>query len=209
MFTSWAQRGFVVMAMAQPRRDASDLSLAPITSAADMTTAIDWAVSQSLDPKSIFHGAIDLGRVVTAGADCGAGQAIRVAATDSRVRAVLALSADLGAMVGMEVLSRVAVPVGFISGSDPFGAAAERDYRMLAADVPAVLARRSAVDHLAFVTQTALLDEVAVVSSNWLTLTLGGELNARRTFEQGKVCDSCGLQGWTVEARKLERLAVP
>jgi hypothetical protein len=67
---------------------------APATSAADLFSALDWALKQNSDPKSPYYKEIDPKAVAVSGYSCGGLQALEVA-KDPRIKTVIIMNSGI------------------------------------------------------------------------------------------------------------------
>lgn len=181
------------------------------TSAADLTSALDWALARNADPASPYHGRIDPRAVAVSGYSCGGAQAMKVAA-DPRWKTMVMMNsgilnvplkvslADMDA--GKDLLATLHTPVLYVLGgeSDVAWVNAMDDFRRIDR-VPVFIGDLQGVGHGGTYWQPNGGKAAAVVVA-WLDWQLRGDAKAARLFT-GKDCGLCRDPAWVVHRKKI------
>jgi dienelactone hydrolase len=196
---------------APPRPPRTDGQLPPpVTSAKQLTDAIDWALAENARPGSQFHGLIDPDAIAVAGFSCGGLQALQVAG-DKRLRTVIIQNsgifneesaARLPSMdIGKDKLKAIHTPILYILGG-PRDIAYQNgmdDFRRID-HVPAVVVNTD-VGHGGTYNEPNG-GRAAQVAVHWLEWQLRGDQQAKQWFV-GPQCRLCTDKLWTIESKNL------
>ncbi len=173
-----------------------------------VAAGIDWAIAQNSDPDSPLKGKIDTKAVGVAGWSCGALQAMTIATTDTRVRAIIIQNSGIFPEatgmremdVGKPMLDRLRTPILYIEGGkrDVAYDHGFDDYQRIA-KVPVVFANLRGVGHGGTYTD-ANGGRVALVALAWLDWQLKGDAKAGSMFS-GDKCGLCTDPAWSVRKK--------
>ena len=98
----------------------------PPTTAADLLSALDWALAQNADSASPFFGKLDPGAVALSGFSCGGLQALQIA-SDARVKTLIVMNSGIfndqtqgitGIDVSKALLDKLHTPTFYILGGE-------------------------------------------------------------------------------------------
>lgn len=177
----------------------------PATSAADLTTALNWA----LNPDSAYASRIDRQAVAVGGFSCGGVQAISIA-SDPRIRTLVVQNSGLfagsaPAMPGMNVpkdtLRAIHTPVIYLQGGETDIAYANgKDDFARIGHVPAVMVNIPTGHGGTY--HQPMGGKAAGIVVDWLQWQLRGDVGAARTFV-GENCRLCTDSGATIERKNL------
>jgi len=170
----------------------------PETSAAQLSQAIDWAISENRRAGSPFFGKLDTDAIAVSGWSCGGVQALTVATSDPRVKAVIIHDSGLFStatpMPGMDLpksaLDRLHTPILYVLGgpSDIAYANGMDDYARISR-TPAAVVNIGDVGH-----GGTFYDpnggKAAQIALAWLDWQLKGDRTAERMFV-GADCTLC------------------
>ena len=185
--------------------------LSAATRASALTAAIDWALAQSADPMSPYHGKIDSNAVAISGYSCGGLQALQVAA-DSRVKTLIVMNSGVfnpgtgTSIAGMEVskslLETIHTPTLYILGgkSDIAYANGMDDFARIGA-VPLFVGNLDVGHGGTYWQPNGGKAARAVVA--WLDWQLRNDRHAANTFV-GRGCALCKDPAWTVEKKRIQ-----
>ena len=196
---------------AEPRAPAQPgQPLPPRTLAADLTAAVDWALTENQRSGSPYFGRIDPAQVALSGWSCGGLQALRVA-SDPRVKTVVmhntgVLNAGPSTTIpGMDLtkdaLRNFHTPVIYIMGgpTDIAYLNGMDDFERIA-HVPAVIANLPVGHGGTF--QQPNGGAAASVAVSWLNWQLRGDAAAARRFV-GADCGLCRDPNWALQSNNL------
>lgn len=181
----------------------------PPTTAADLTSALDWALAQNKDAKSPYFGKIDESAVAISGFSCGGLQALQIAA-DPRVKTVIVMNSGIfnegfGGITGIDVskalLDKLHTPTFYILGGETDIAYANGmdDFKRIK-HVPAYLGNLLGVGHGGTYWQPNGGKAAAAVVA-WLDWQLRGDPEAAKMFV-GKDCGLCKDPAWQFAASR-------
>ena len=184
----------------------------PPTSAADLLSALDWALAESKDPKSPYFQKIDPNAVAISGYSCGGLQALQIAA-DPRVKTLIVMNSGIfndntqgisGIEVSKALLDQLHAPTFYIlggetdiaypNGMDDFGRIRH---------VPAFLGNLIGVGHGGtYWEPNGGKAAQAVVA--WLNWQLLGDQEAAKKFV-GENCGLCRDPAWKFDRNHAEQ----
>ena len=182
---------------------------APQSTAAQLTDAIDWAVSENTRPGSDYRGRLDTNAIAVMGQSCGGLQAI-AASDDPRVATTLVLNSGTFAEGSPPLggtgdatkasLARLHGPVAWISGdaSDVAHENAASDFAAISG-VPAMWAWHDGTGHSDHY-RMAGGGLFAPVITHWLDWQLKG-LRTPGAMFTGPDCGLCTAPGWHVSTK--------
>lgn len=195
---------------AQPRgRNADGSYPPPPTTAADLTSALDWALAENARSGSRYSGLIDEKAIAAGGFSCGGIQALEIA-PDPRLDTLviqnsgLLTDPSLG-IPGMELpksaLAKIHTPVIYIQGgpTDIAYANGMDDFAHIN-HVPAVMVNLPKGHGGTY--HEPLGGKGARIAVDWLDWQLRGNQKAARSFT-GKDCGLCGDPEVTIERKNL------
>jgi hypothetical protein len=189
-----ASYGFLAIANGSPNGSGTE-------TAAMLTQAIDWAVTENARPASKYYGRIDTTKVAVAGWSCGGLEAYEVS-NDSRVTTTMIFSSGLLNDANDYQLRRLTKPIAyFIGGSGDIAYPnAMDDWGKLPSGLPAWMGNLP-VGHGGTYTQTngGEFGRVAVLYLKW---RLKGDQSAGRNFV-GSNCGLCSGTQWQVQQKNL------
>lgn len=179
--------------------------------------AIDWAIAQNSDEKSIYYNKLDTKKIAVSGMSCGGIQALE-AAPDPRVTTAMICNSGIfnssggpgggGGMGGMPSLSKdhlkkLHSSIIYILGgpSDIAYANGMDDFEQIE-KLPAVTANLADIGHGGTYMQPHG-GSFAVVATAWLNWQLKGDKEAAKMF----VGEECGLEkmeGWSIQKKNIE-----
>ncbi|MEY4643128.1 MAG: hypothetical protein RLZZ227_3122 [Pseudomonadota bacterium] len=213
-----ASHGYLVIANgrilsgpgAPPR--AAPVEGAPVqrTTAAALTTALDWALGENTREGSPLFGRIDPAQVAVSGFSCGGLEALRIGA-DPRVTAVVLHNTGIlndgpNAMPGMDLtkdqLLKLHTPVIYILGgeSDIAYVNGMDDVRRIE-HVPVAVANLPVGHGGTFMQPNG--GSAAQVAVDWLQWQLRADAESARKFT-GVDCGLCSDPEWTIERKGIE-----
>ncbi|MEO8308009.1 MAG: hypothetical protein ABI616_08205 [Pseudomonadota bacterium] len=178
----------------------------------DLLSALDWAVAQNADPKSLYYQRIDTQAIAVSGYSCGGAQAVRVAA-DPRIKTLVMMnsglfkdgeSANIPEMdVRKAALQALHTPTLYVIGGETDIAYlnSQDDFRRIE-KVPVVLANLLGVGHGGTYWEPNGGKAAAVVVA-WLEWQLRADKGAARNFV-GKDCGLCSDKAWTVQKKRVD-----
>ena len=181
----------------------------PRTSAADLITAIDWALAENQRTGSDYFGRIDPEQVAVSGFSCGGLQAL-TAAADPRVTATVLQNTGIfvdgpstipGMDLAKDALLKLHTPVIYILGGETDIAYVNGmdDYAHID-HLPVAVANLPVGHGGTYMEENG--GRAAQVAVNWLQWQLRGDSNAARTF-LGNECGLCQNPDWTFESKRL------
>ncbi|HEY0224588.1 MAG TPA: hypothetical protein VGC38_08750 [Pseudolabrys sp.] len=180
------------------------------TTARQVAEGIDWAIAQNSRADSPLKGKIDTTEVAVSGWSCGGLQALTIATTDPRVRAVIIHNSGIffgptgmkEMDIGKATLDRLRTPVLYILGgaSDPAYDHAMDDFQRIT-KVPVMVANLGDVGHVGTFAEPDG-GKAALVDVAWLDWQLKGDADAARWFT-GTACRLCTDPNWKVEKKGL------
>ena len=182
------------------------------TSYRDLLAALDWALAQNRDPRSLYYQRIDPKAIAVSGYSCGGAQALRVA-VDLRVKTLIMMNSglfpdgnDIGA-AEMEVpkatLAQLHTPTLYILGgeTDIAWPQANDDFTRIN-HVPLFYGNVKGVGHGGtYWEPNGGRAAKAVVA--WLDWQLRGDQQAARSF-RGKACGLCTDPAWQVRKKRID-----
>lgn len=190
-----------------PPRPADGKLPKPPTSAADLTSALDWALAQNSDAKSPYFGKIDPAAVAISGFSCGGLQALQIA-SDPRVKSLIVMNSGIfndntmgisGIDVSKSLLDKIHTPTLYILGGETDIAYANGmdDFRRIR-HVPAYLGNLIGVGHGGTYWEPHGGKAAAAVVA-WLNWQLRGDRQAEKMFV-GEKCGLCKDPAWQFTA---------
>ena len=179
----------------------------PPTSAADLTSALDWALAQNADRKSPYFKKIDPAAVAISGFSCGGLQALQIA-SDPRVKSLIVMNSGIfndttmgitGIEVSKALLDRIHTPTLYILGGETDIAYANGmdDFKRIR-HVPAYLGNLVGVGHGGTYWEPNGGKAAAAVVA-WLNWQLRGDEQAAKMFV-GQDCGLCRDPAWQFTA---------
>jgi dienelactone hydrolase len=179
----------------------------PPTSAADLLSALDWALAQNADRGSALFGKIDPAAIAISGFSCGGLQALQIAA-DPRVKTLIVMNSGIfndrnqginGIDVSKELLDKLHTPTFYILGGETDIAYTNGmdDFRRIK-HVPAYLGNLIGVGHGGTYWEPNGGKAAAAVVA-WLEWQLRGDATAAKMFV-GKDCGLCRDPAWSFSA---------
>lgn len=193
-----------------PQDDPAKLPTPP-TTAADLLSALDWALAQNRDPQSPLHGKIDPDAIAISGFSCGGLQALQIAG-DPRVKTLIVMNSGIfkdntqginGIHVSKDLLQKIHTPTLYILGGETDIAYANGmdDFERIG-HVPVYLGNLLGVGHGGTYWQANGGKAAAAVVA-WLNWQLRGDLTAAKQFE-GANCGLCRDPAWKFASKKPE-----
>ncbi len=195
---------------AAPRgRNADGSFPPPPTTAADLTSALDWALAEDARKGSPYEGLIDQRAIAAGGFSCGGIQALEIAA-DPRIDTLviqnsgLLTDPSLG-IPGMELpksaLAKIHTPVIYIQGgpTDIAYANGKDDFEHID-HVPAVMVNLPTGHGGTY--HEPLGGKGARIAVDWLEWQLRGDQKAAQSFT-GSDCGLCGDPEVTIERKNM------
>ncbi|MEP7243508.1 MAG: hypothetical protein ABI885_07450, partial [Gammaproteobacteria bacterium] len=180
---------------------------------ADLTSALDWALTQNRDPKSPYYGKVDPAAVAVSGYSCGGFQALLIAA-DPRVKTVVIMNSGIynpgtGPVIdGMEGLSKTLLdtlhtPTLYILGgkSDIAYPNGIDDFARISR-VPVFMGNLLNVGHAGTYWDPNGGKAAAAVVA-WLDWQLKRDSRAAKRFV-GADCGLCTDPAWAVEKKRID-----
>jgi hypothetical protein len=184
---------------------------APPTRAADLTSALDWALAQNDDPTSAYHRKIDPQAIAVSGYSCGGLQALEIAA-DPRVKTVVVMNSGIfipgsATIAGMNqsksLLDTLHTPTLYILGGKSDIAYANGMDDFVRIDrVPVFMGNLLGVGHAGTYWEPNGGKAAAAVVA-WLDWQLRKDREAAKMFE-GNRCGLCADAAWAVEKKKMD-----
>lgn len=186
------------------------MTLPPAATTAEQVDAgIDWAIRQNDTPTSPYYGKIDTRAVAVSGWSCGGIQALKIATTDPRIRAVIIHNSGIfngpSAMKDMDIgkatLDRLRTPILYVLGGprDIAYANGMDDYARITR-VPAMVANLAKDHGGTFTEPNGGLAALAAVA--WLDWQLKGDARAAHWFT-GADCVMCTDPAWTMQRKGI------
>lgn len=183
---------------------------APATHATQLTQAISWAIAQNHSADSPLHGKLDPRAIGVSGWSCGGVQALTVATSDARIKAVVIHDSGLftGRPPGPEMelpktaLARLHTPILYILGgpTDIAYANGMDDYARIAHVPAAVVNLRDAGHGGTFFEPNG--GKAAQIAIAWLDWQLKGDAVAKQIFV-GAGCGLCNDPAVTLQRKRL------
>jgi dienelactone hydrolase len=176
----------------------------PPTSAADLLSALDWALAQNADKRSPLFDKLDPTAIAISGFSCGGLQALQIAA-DPRVKTVIVMNSGIfkdrtqginGIDVSKDLLDKLHTPTLYILGGETDIAYANGmdDFSRIK-HVPAYLGNLIGVGHGGTYWEPNGGKAAAAVVA-WLDWQLRGDAEAAKMFV-GKDCGLCRDPAWS------------
>lgn len=175
----------------------------------DLRNGLDWALAQNGKSGSKYRGLIDPNAVAASGFSCGGIQALELATSDKRVKAIIVNNSGLmpdeqpALLPQMELpkaaLDSLRTPVLYVMGgpTDIAWANGRDDFERIG-KVPAVMVSLP-VGH-GGTYHDPHGGAAASLNIDWLEWQLRGDKSAARTF-MGDNCRVCGVPGWSIERK--------
>jgi dienelactone hydrolase len=187
----------------EPRGNPAHLPKPP-TRAADLMTALEWALAQNADARSPLFGRLDPAAVAISGFSCGGLQALQIAA-DPRVKTVVVMNSGIfkdrtqginGIDVSKDLLDKLHTPTLYILGGETDIAYANGmdDFQRIK-HVPAYVGNLVGVGHGGTYWEPNGGKAAAAVVA-WLNWQLRGDAAAAKMFV-GKDCGLCRDPAWS------------
>lgn len=178
------------------------------TSTQDLRDGLDWALAENARDGSPYRGRIDPAMIAASGFSCGGVQALDLATSDERVRALIVhnsgLFPDDGEKVpGMDLpksaLAKLRMPVLYIQGG-PEDIAWDNGYNDFTriGHVPAVMVGLPVGHGGTYFDPHG--GAAASIALDWLEWQLRGVEGAARSFT-GANCRLCAVPSWTIERK--------
>ena len=178
------------------------------TSTQDLRDGLDWALAQNGMADSKYRGRLDADAVAASGFSCGGVQAIELATSDPRVKALVVQNSGLfpeggarlpGMDLGKGALAELRTPVLYIQGgpTDIAWANGYDDFTRVG-HVPIALVGLP-VGH-GGTYHDPHGGAAAAIALDWLEWQLRGSDDASRSF-LGENCRLCTVPGWTIERK--------
>lgn len=194
----------------KPAPSAPGTLLASGTHTAQLTQAINWAIAQDGSASSPLRGKLDPRAIGVSGWSCGGVQALTVATSDPRIKAVVIHDSGLftGRAPGPEMdlpktaLARLHTPILYVLGgpTDIAYANGMDDYARID-HVPAVVVNlRDAGHGGTFFERNG--GKAAQIAIAWLDWQLKGDARAKRMFV-GATCGLCTDAVVTLQSKRL------
>jgi dienelactone hydrolase len=181
------------------------------THAAQLTQAISWAIAQNDTAGSPLHGKLDPNAVGVSGWSCGGVQALTIATSDPRIKAVVIHDSGLftGRAPGPEMdlpkaaLARLHTPILYVLGgpTDIAYANGMDDYARIDRVPAAVVNLHDAGHGGTFFEPNG--GKAAQIAIAWLDWQLKADAAARRMFV-GAGCALCGDPAVTLQSKRLQ-----
>jgi len=195
-----------VQAARPPRKDGDPVAVP--TSVADLRNGLDWAIAQNGRAGSKYRGRLDTAAVAASGFSCGGVQAIALATSDSRVKALIVQNSGLfpdngpktpGMDTPKSALAKLRMPVLYIQGglSDIAWVNGRDDYERID-KVPAVMVGLPTGHGGTYFDPHG--GAAAAIALDWLEWRLRGSQDASRSF-LGANCRLCTVPGWTIDRK--------
>jgi dienelactone hydrolase len=189
-----------------PQGDSRKLPKPP-TTAADLLSALDWAIAENGRPGSPYFGKIDTAAIAISGFSCGGLQALQIA-SDPRVKTVIVMNSGIfnddtqgisGIDVSKSLLDKLHTPTFYILGGETDIAYTNGmdDFRRIK-QVPAYLGNLVGVGHGGTYWEPNGGKAAAAVVA-WLEWQLRGDAKAKQMFV-GKDCGLCKDPAWQFES---------
>ncbi|MDB5720391.1 MAG: hypothetical protein JWP15_1009 [Alphaproteobacteria bacterium] len=182
----------------------------PETNSSQLTQAIDWAIAENGRKGSRYYGKINTKAVAVSGWSCGGLQALQIATSDPRVKAVIIHNSGIfpgkspmqGMDIGKETLDRLHTPIIYILGgpTDIAYTNGMDDFTRIT-KVPAMTANLDRDHGGTFTDPNGGL--AAQAATKWLDWQLKGDSNAGNWFK-GKDCKLCSDPAWKVQRKGLD-----
>jgi enterochelin esterase-like enzyme len=181
------------------------------TTTQDLVDGLDWALAQNTRAGSKYRGKIDPDMVAASGFSCGGVQALGIATSDARVKALIVQNSGLfpadGAplLPGMDLpksaLAKLTMPVLYIQGgpTDIAWANGYDDYTRIN-HVPIALVGLPTGHGGTYFDPHG--GAAAMIAVDWLEWRLRGNEDAARSFV-GANCRICTVPAWTIERKGL------
>ena len=181
------------------------------TTTQDLVDGLDWALAQNSLAGSPYRGRIDPALTAASGFSCGGVQALGIATSDRRVKALIVQNSGLfpadgrPMLPGMDLpktaLAKLATPVLYIQGgpTDIAWANGYDDFTRIN-HVPIALVGLP-VGH-GGTYHDPHGGAAAMIAVDWLEWQLRGDKDAGRSFI-GANCRVCAVSGWTIERKGL------
>ena len=178
------------------------------TTTQDLVDGLDWALAQNTLAGSKYRGRIDPDMVAASGFSCGGVQALGIATSDARVKALIVQNSglfpeDAARLPGMDLpksaLANLRTPVLYIQGgpTDIAWTNGYDDYTRIN-HVPIALVGLP-VGH-GGTYHHPHGGAAAMLAVDWLEWQLRGDRSAARTFI-GASCRVCTTSGWTIDRK--------
>lgn len=204
MLIEIASHGYVVIAIGEMQNYPFDRK-EKSTHSSMLTEAIDWIVTQSTTPNSVYYNIVDVDKIAAAGHSCGGAQVLAVAG-DKRIKSYLLLNSGMGKMemagASPKSLKDLHAPIIYMIGgkTDVAYGNAIMDYKSIK-KVPVVFADMTDAGHGATFAQP-FGGAFAQMVVKWLDWQFKGvEKNASIFLE----ADLKDFPGWTIESKNFNK----
>jgi S-formylglutathione hydrolase FrmB len=179
------------------------------TSTKDLVDGLDWALAQNELAGSKYRGKLDPEMTAASGFSCGGVQALGIATSDKRVKALIVQNSGLfpddgtPLLPGMDLpktaLANLTIPVLYIQGG-PTDIAWNNGYDDFTRinHVPIVLVGLPTGHGGTYFDPHG--GAAAMIATDWLEWQLRGDADAARSFI-GENCRICTVPGWTIERK--------
>jgi hypothetical protein len=179
------------------------------TTTQDLVDGLDWALAQNGLSGSKYRGKIDPAMVAVSGFSCGGVQALGIATSDPRVKALIVQNSGLfpadgtPLLPGMDLpksaLAKLTMPVLYIQGG-PTDIAWNNGYDDFTRinHVPIALVGLPTGHGGTYFDPHG--GAAAMIAVDWLEWRLRGNEDAARSFV-GENCRICTVPGWTIERK--------
>jgi|GEM_PF-255847 Enterochelin esterase and related enzymes len=181
------------------------------TSTQDLVDGVDWALAQNELAGSKYRGRIDPDMIAASGFSCGGVQALGIATSDPRVKALIVHNSGLfppdnaPVVPGMDLpktaLAKLTMPVLYVQGG-PTDIAWDNGYDDFTRinHVPVALVGIPVGHGGTYFDPHG--GAAAMMAVDWLEWQLRGDETAGRTFI-GENCRICTTPGWTIERKNF------
>ena len=170
-----------------------------------LTEAIDWIVTQSTTPNSVYYNIVDVEKIAAAGHSCGGAQVLAVAG-DKRIKSYLLLNSGMGKMemagASPKSLKDLHAPIIYMIGgkTDVAYGNAIMDYKSIK-KVPVVFADMTDAGHGATFAQP-FGGAFAQMVVKWLDWQFKGVEKNASIFLEANLKD---FPGWTIESKNFNK----
>jgi hypothetical protein len=186
------------------------LPLTVPTTTKDLRDGLDWALAQNTSAGSKYRGLLDTKAVAASGFSCGGVQAIELATSDPRVKALIVQNSGLfpegaaqvpGMGLPKAALANLRMPVLYIQGgpTDIAWNNGRDDYDRIS-QVPIAMVGLPTGHGGTYHDPHG--GAAAAIALDWLEWQLRGDKDASRSF-LGENCRLCTVPGWTIDRKGL------
>jgi hypothetical protein len=184
----------------------------PPTHHKDLISALDWALAQNSDSKSLYYKGIDVTAVAVSGFSCGGLQALQIAA-DPRIKTVVVMNSGIfnpgsgGAIGGMDLSKSLldtlhTATLYILGGKTDIAYTNGMDDFTRIDKVPVFLGNILNVGHGGTYWEPNGGKAAAAVIA-WLDWRLRNDQNAAKTFV-GEDCRLCKDAAWQVQKKRID-----